>query len=156
MFASYARVLDVVLRHRVLTITVAFGLLGATVFTLWPVLRREFFPEVDAGAFEMYVRAPSGTADRGDRGADRRGREVRPRRRSANTTCELVICEIGVTADWSAAYTPNAGPMDAVVKVQLTERPEAVGPGVRPPDSARAFARTRGSATWSSPSTPAA
>ena len=24
-------------------------------------LRREFFPEVDAGAFEIYVRAPSGT-----------------------------------------------------------------------------------------------
>ena len=26
-----------------------------------------------------------------------------------------------MTADWSAAYTPNAGPMDAVVKVQLTD-----------------------------------
>ena len=26
-----------------------------------------------------------------------------------------------MTPDWSAAYTPNAGPMDAVVKVQLTE-----------------------------------
>ncbi len=25
-----------------------------------------------------------------------------------------------MTPDWSAAYTPNAGPMDAVVKVQLT------------------------------------
>jgi multidrug efflux pump subunit AcrB len=32
---------------------------------------------------------------------------------------ELLISEIGVVADWSAAYTPNAGPMDAVVKVQL-------------------------------------
>src|SRR5262249_5407759 len=29
------------------------------------------------------------------------------------------ISEIGVVADWSAAYTPNSGPMDAVVKVQL-------------------------------------
>ena len=25
-----------------------------------------------------------------------------------------------MTSDWSAAYTPNAGPMDAVVKIQLT------------------------------------
>ena len=25
-----------------------------------------------------------------------------------------------MTPDWSAAYTPNAGPMDAVIKVQLT------------------------------------
>ena len=32
---------------------------------------------------------------------------------------QLVISEIGVVADLSAAYTPNAGPMDAVVKVQL-------------------------------------
>src|SRR5262249_33095528 len=34
---------------------------------------------------------------------------------------QLFISELGVTPDWSAAYTPNAGPMDAVVKVQLTE-----------------------------------
>src|SRR5262249_708508 len=33
---------------------------------------------------------------------------------------DLIISEIGVVADWSAAYTPNSGPMDAVVKVQLT------------------------------------
>ena len=31
----------------------------------------------------------------------------------------MIISELGVVADWSAAYTPNAGPMDAVVKVQL-------------------------------------
>src|SRR5581483_5666731 len=34
---------------------------------------------------------------------------------------QLVISEIGVVADLSAAYTPNAGPMDAVVKVQLID-----------------------------------
>ena len=37
-----------------------------------------------------------------------------------------------MTSDWSAAYTPNAGPMDAVVKIQLTARAEEIGPGVRP------------------------
>jgi multidrug efflux pump subunit AcrB len=31
----------------------------------------------------------------------------------------MVISEIGVVPDLSAAYTPNAGPMDAVIKVQL-------------------------------------
>ena len=30
-----------------------------------------------------------------------------------------MISELGLTADWLAAFTPNAGPMDAVVKVQL-------------------------------------
>jgi len=34
---------------------------------------------------------------------------------------ELIVSEIGVNADWSAAYTPNSGPMDAVIKVQLKE-----------------------------------
>ena len=29
--------------------------------------------------------------------------------------------ELGVNSDWSAAYTPNAGPMDSVVKIQLSE-----------------------------------
>ena len=31
----------------------------------------------------------------------------------------MFITEIGVTPDWSAAFTPNAGPMDAVIRVQL-------------------------------------
>ncbi len=48
------------LRHRLLTIVVAYGLLIAAFVGFWPILRREFFPEVDAGSFEMYVRAPSG------------------------------------------------------------------------------------------------
>ncbi len=32
-----------------------------------------------------------------------------------------MLSELGLTADWSAAYTPNAGPMDAIIKVQLAE-----------------------------------
>ena len=45
---------------------------------------------------------------------------------------QTIISEIGVVADWSAAYTPNAGPMDAVVKVQLDGRARALRPGIRP------------------------
>ncbi len=37
---------------------------------------------------------------------------------------QLTISELGVTPDWSAAYTPNSGPMDSVVKVQLDEERE--------------------------------
>ncbi len=29
--------------------------------TILPIIRREFFPEVDGGSFEMFVRAASGT-----------------------------------------------------------------------------------------------
>ena len=60
-----------------------------------------------------------------------------------------------MVADLSAAYTPNAGPMDAVVKVQLThERERSAQEYVQ--RSAPGSPPTRGSPTWSSPSTPAA
>ena len=44
-----------------LAVVGAVVLLAATLVGVGSQLRREFFPEVDAGAFEMYVRAPSGT-----------------------------------------------------------------------------------------------
>ncbi|AGA24562.1 efflux RND transporter permease subunit [Singulisphaera acidiphila] len=120
MFASYARVLDLVLRHRVLTVTVAYSLLLVTLVALWPVLRREFFPEVDAGAFEISVRAPSGT--RIERTEDKIAQvEQSLKQIIAKHDLQLLISEIGVNADWSAAYTPNSGPMDAIIRVQLTE-----------------------------------
>ena len=37
---------------------------------------------------------------------------------------ELVVSELGVTPDWSAAYTPNAGPMEAMIRIQLREHRE--------------------------------
>ena len=93
----------------------------------------------------MYVRAPSGTRIEV---TEERIAEVEEfvRKTIPEHDLELIISEIGVNADWSAAYTPNAGPMDAVVKVQLTERPRA-----RRPRSTsqllrdRRVARTRGS-----------
>src|SRR4051794_537974 len=48
--AAYVRGLDAVLRHRAATVAVALGLLAWTLVVLGPRLRREFFPEVDAGA----------------------------------------------------------------------------------------------------------
>ena len=38
------------------------------------------------------------------------------------TVGEERMCTPGVTADWSAAYTPNSGPMDAFVNLQFTEK----------------------------------
>ena len=49
------------LRHRIFLIGIAVGWLALTLVVLTPILRKEFFPEVNAGAFEMYVRGPSGT-----------------------------------------------------------------------------------------------
>ncbi len=119
VFAAYARGLGGILRHRLLTIVVGYGLMGVTIAVLWPIMRKEFFPEVDAGAFEMYARAPSGT--RIERTEERVAQlEQLLRETIDKEDLQLFISELGVNADWSAAYTPNAGPMDALIKVQLT------------------------------------
>ncbi len=114
----YVQGLDFVLRHRVATVLIAFTMLAATIIGMWPIMRRDFFPEVDAGAFEMYVRAPSGTRIEL---TEKYIKEVEDfvRKTIDEEDLMLILSEIGVTADWSAAYTSNAGPMDAVLKIQL-------------------------------------
>jgi multidrug efflux pump subunit AcrB len=119
---GYVRALRGALRRRPLVLAAAAVLLVAVVVGLGSQLNREFFPEVDAGAFEIYVRAPTGT-----RIEDTEKRVARVEqfvRQRVGRDLKVVISEIGVVADWSAAYTPNAGPMDAVVKVQLTPERE--------------------------------
>ena len=115
----YAKGLDFVLHHPFLTIGVGYALLVGTILVFWPILRRDFFPEVDAGAFEMYVRAPSGLRIEE---TEKRIQAVEDfvRKTIDEEDLQLVLSEIGVTSDWSAAYTLNAGPMDAVVKIQLS------------------------------------
>ncbi|HYT87437.1 MAG TPA: efflux RND transporter permease subunit [Gemmataceae bacterium] len=117
--AGYVALLQRVMQRRLLTVLGAAGLLVVVVVGLGTQLRREFFPEVDAGAFEIYVRARPGTRIEE---TERRVAQVEQFVRSrVGADLELLISEIGVVADWSAAYTPNSGPMDAVVKVQLKE-----------------------------------
>jgi multidrug efflux pump subunit AcrB len=117
--AWYTRRLDWVMARRKGTVAAAFVLLVLVVGLVGSRLRREFFPEVDAGAFEMYVRAPSGTRIEA---TEKRIAEVEKIiQENIGHDLTTIISELGVVADWSAAYTPNSGPMDAVVKVQLTE-----------------------------------
>src|SRR5262249_22278329 len=113
--AWYLRALDRVLEHRRLTVAIAGALLAATIVGLGPRLRREFFPEVDAGAFEVYARAPSGT--RIEETERRVARVEGVVHRATGKDLDTVISEIGVVADWSAAYTPNSGPLHALLKL---------------------------------------
>jgi multidrug efflux pump subunit AcrB len=114
---AYTRLLDRVLRVRLAVIFSAFGILGLVVVVFGLNLRREFFPEVDAGAFEIAVRTKSGTRIEVTQGYVQAVETYV--KEKLGTDLELVISEIGLTADWSAAFTQNAGPMDAVLKVQL-------------------------------------
>ncbi|MBI3303582.1 MAG: efflux RND transporter permease subunit, partial [Deltaproteobacteria bacterium] len=43
------------------------------------------------------------------------------RREIPREDLQMMISNIGVLYDWPAAYTPNSGPMDAFINVQLTE-----------------------------------
>jgi multidrug efflux pump subunit AcrB len=117
-FGGYVRLLEALLRHRLAVVATAVVLLAGALVLIYPILRREFYPDVDSGAFEMTVRAPSGTRIEN---TERRLAEVEDYLRKAILPADLklFITEIGVTPDWSAAFTPNAGPMDAIVRVQL-------------------------------------
>ncbi|QEH33369.1 Multidrug resistance protein MdtC [Aquisphaera giovannonii] len=115
----YARQLDRAMRARLLVVLGSAAVLAAVLVLLGSQLRREFFPEVDAGAFEIYVRAASGTRVEE---TEKRVAEVEAFvRKVVGDDVEILISELGVVPDLSAAYTPNAGPMDAVLRVQLTE-----------------------------------
>lgn len=115
---TYELGLGFCLRNYRTVVVAALGLLIATVIAFGPSLKREFFPEVDSGAFEITVRAKSGTSLEV---TEQRVAEVEQLIRDAiGDDLQLVMSEVGAVADWSAAYTPNSGPMDAVVKVQLT------------------------------------
>ncbi len=116
--ARYERGLDLALRWRVLTVALGIGALILFGVTLGPRLGREFFPEVDAGSFEFTVRAPTGTRIEQTEEKIVQVEEF-VQKTIPKHDLQMVVVQIGVTPDISSAYTPNAGPMDSVVKVQL-------------------------------------
>jgi len=93
----------------------------------------ELFPRVDAAQLQIYVRMPSGTRiERTERvlaaveGAviDELGEpdpEFPTVEQHPDSDLRMLITNIGVLMDWPAAYTPNTGPMDAFVLLQLKE-----------------------------------
>ena len=85
-----------------------------------PYIGKEFFPLVDTGQINIRIRAPSNfrlhaTADR------IKDIENFIQLQIPHTEREPLVSEIGLNADWSAAYTTNAGQQDAIIRVQLKE-----------------------------------
>jgi multidrug efflux pump subunit AcrB len=115
----YTTQLDRVMRYRLAVVLGAILTFAAVVGLLGSRLRREFFPEVDAGSFEIYARAASGT--RIEETEKKVARVEELVRDLLGDDLQVIISELGVVADLSAAYTPNAGPMDSVIKIQLKE-----------------------------------
>jgi multidrug efflux pump subunit AcrB len=114
----YTARLDWALKHRGTVVLGAAGLLALVLLLLTTRVRREFFPEADSGAFSIYVRADTGT--RLTETEKRVAQVEQYVKEKLGDDVELVVSLLGVWADWSAAYSPNSGPMDALVQVQLT------------------------------------
>ncbi len=80
----------------------------------------DLFPEVDAGQFSVRLRAESGT--RIERTEELIARvEETIKETIPPQDLSMLIANAGVLLDWPAAYTPNAGPQDAFIEVQLSE-----------------------------------
>jgi multidrug efflux pump subunit AcrB len=98
------------------------GILGVFLLSLaiYPFLGVAFFPRTDAGQFVMNVKAPSGTR------IEVMSQEVARVEALVKTIVDprdldIVVSNIGVTPDFSAMYTTNAGPHTATVQVALKE-----------------------------------
>lgn len=88
---------------------------------LLPSIGKEFFPATDTGQINLMVQAPSdsrldGTEER-IAAVEKLVRQIVP-----ENELRLLVSEIGLTTDWSAAYTENSGQMDCVVRIQLEDR----------------------------------
>lgn len=117
---GYERILAVALHHR-FKVLAAVGLLFLGSLMLLPGIGQEFFPQVDAGQITLNIRAPS--TFRLD-ASERRIIEVEKFLEENIPADErtMIVCEMGLCPDWSAAYTSNSGQQDTVIRVQLNAK----------------------------------
>jgi multidrug efflux pump subunit AcrB len=116
---AFARALQLVLRFRWIVLGGAAALFMVSL-ALFKFIGTELFPQTDAGQFMIRLRAPSGL--RIER-TEQLTSQVEDFVRAMIPEHEhkMVIANIGVLYDWPAAYTPNSGPQDAFILVQLSE-----------------------------------
>jgi HAE1 family hydrophobic/amphiphilic exporter-1 len=98
------------------------GLVGVSLLclSLYPLLGVAFFPRTDAGQFVINLKAPSGTrvelTEEYVKEVEEIIRQVVP-----NSDLQMVVSNIGITADFSVIYTPNSAPHTAFVQASLRE-----------------------------------
>ncbi|MGI9458009.1 MAG: efflux RND transporter permease subunit [Aeoliella sp.] len=143
--AAYEKLLRacLVLRH-----PIVIGIAVLCGFSVMLLLNqgRELIPPIDAGQFTVYVRMPSGTnidvtnerIAQIEASVIRTIGEPEPGFKPAtwnepgveklpDSDLQVLISNIGVLNDWPAAYTPNIGPGDAFMLVQLKGKPGRPG-----------------------------
>jgi multidrug efflux pump subunit AcrB len=131
MGRGYGRILSGVLRIRYLVVLATLAAFALSV-PLLLTTGQELFPAVDAKQFTMFVRMPSGTRlevteetiHAVEQELVKLIGEPDPNfalgnEQIADSNMQIMISNLGVLMDWPAAYTPNTGPMDGFVLVQL-------------------------------------
>lgn len=115
---GYGRSLEAVLNRKAIAVILVLALATGAAL-LFPLIGTELFPKVDSGQFSIQMRAPSGTRlEKTEAYVAQVEQAIRHEIPSADL--QMLISNTGVLYDWPAAYTPNAGPMDSNLMVQLT------------------------------------
>ena len=116
---KYDRTLAVSLLRPVATV---IGLAGVSILCLamYPLLGVSFFPRTDPGQFVINLKAPSGTRVEVTQDYVKQVEDIIRNVVPANEL-QIVVSNIGITTDFSAIYTSNAGPHTAFVQVSLKE-----------------------------------
>ena len=131
---GYGWLLRRTLRWRWTTILLSLALFAGSI-PLMLSAGTELFPQTDSGQFTILIRLPSGTRIEETEATVQEieqlvretigepdpgyamGEEQHP-----ESNLQILISNIGVLMDWPAAYTPNTGPMDAFMLVQLKKK----------------------------------
>jgi len=117
---AYARALQFVLRFRWLVLGGVAALFIVSL-ALFKFTGTELFPQTDAGQFMIRLRAPSGLRIERTEQFTAQVEDI-VRATIPERERKMIVANIGVLYDWPAAYTPNSGPQDAFILVQLSER----------------------------------
>jgi multidrug efflux pump subunit AcrB len=119
---AFAGLLRRALPFRYAVVAVSLVAFAASLW-LYPLIGKELFPQIDAGQFVIGVRAPAGTrleeTEKITQEAEKIIQSVIP-----PADRQMIVTNLGVLFDWPAGYTPNAGPMDATMLVQLSSAQE--------------------------------
>ena len=118
--SAYGRFLERILDRKAIAVIAVLALAAGSAL-LFPLIGTELFPKVDSGQFSIQMRAPSGTRIEKTESYVTQVEQL-IRREIPPTDLQMLISNTGVLYDWPAAYTPNAGPMDTNLMVQLTEK----------------------------------
>ncbi len=119
MLDGYERVLGLTLVRPVVTVLVILGVFILSL-ALFPQLGVAYFPRTDPGQFVINLKAPTGShldsTETVVKEVERIVREV-----VTPEDLRIIVANIGITTDFSALYTPNAGQHTAFVQVSLSE-----------------------------------